>query len=101
MAFQKRDGTDAAGLWIEAAGFDRRLQADDCGAATDGAHLSATALPLARSYRWREDGNVLEDATGAGQTNLNVTINDALTVLQFGSPRRAVPRQVENLRIVK
>ena len=55
--------------------------------------ISAPAgLPLARSYRWLEDGNVLEDTTAAGQANLNVTVNDALTVLQFGSPRRAVPR---------
>jgi len=58
------------------------------------------ALPLARSYRWLEDGNVLEDTTGAGQANVSLAINDALTVLQFGSPRRAVPRQVRNLRIV-
>jgi hypothetical protein len=57
-------------------------------------------LPLARSYRWLEDGTVLEDTTGAEQVNISLTINDALTVLQFGSPRRAVPRAVQNLRIV-
>jgi len=57
-------------------------------------------LPLVQSYRWLEDGSVREDTTGAGQVNVSLTINDALTVLQFGSPRRAVPRAVENLRIV-
>jgi len=101
MAFQKRDGTMLLALWIEAASFDvgtRQMVA----VPPQTVRVSApAALPLSRSYRWLEDGNVLEDTTtGAGQTNLSVAVNDALTVLQFGSPRRAVPRQVQNLRIV-
>jgi len=92
MAFQKRDGTLLLAVWIEAAGFDvgsRQMIA----VPPQTVRISAPAgLPLARSYRWLEDGNVLEDTTAAGQANLNVTVNDALTVLQFGSPRRAVPR---------
>jgi len=92
LAFQKRDGTLLLAVWIEAAGFDvgnRQMIA----VPPQTVRISAPAgLPLARSYRWLEDGNVLEDTTAAGQANLNVTVNDALTVLQFGSPRRAVPR---------
>jgi len=101
MAFQKRDGTMLLALWIETASFDvgsRQMIA----VPPQTVRISApAALPLSRSYRWLEDGNVLEDTTtGTGQTNLSVAVNDALTVLQFGSPRRAVPRQVQNLRIV-
>jgi len=98
MAFQKRDGSMLLAVWIEAAGFDpgtRQMVA----VPPQTVRISApAALPLARSYRWLEDGNVLEDTTGAGQANISLTINDALTVLQFGSPRRT--RSVQNLRNV-
>ena len=43
---------------------------------------------------------MLEDTTGAGQANVSITINDSLTMLQFGSPRRAVPRDRLTLPVV-
>lgn len=101
MAFQKRDGTMMLALWIEAPGFDvgtRQMIA----VPSQTVHIiTPSGLPLARSYRWVDDGSVLEDATGAGHTDLNVSVNDALTVLQFGAGRFAVPRRVENVRIVE
>jgi len=100
MAFQKRDGTMLLAIWIEAAGFDVGTRQMIAVPPQTVRITAPAALPLARSYRWLEDGNVLEDTTGAGQANVSLAINDALTVLQFGSPRRAVPRQVRNLRIV-
>jgi len=100
IPFQKRDGTMLLAVWVEASGFDLGSR-QPVAVPPQTVRISAPAtLPLARSYRWLEDGNVLEDTTGAGQVNISLTINDALTVLQFGSPRRAVPRAVQNLRIV-
>ena len=100
MAFQKRDGTMLLAVWLEASGFDVGSR-QPVAVPPQTVRISAPpTLPLVRSYRWLEDGSVREDTTGAGQVNVSLTINDALTVLQFGSPRRAVPRAVENLRIV-
>jgi len=100
MAFQKRDGTMLLAVWIEASGFDVGSR-QPVAVPPQTVRITAPAtLPLALSYRWLEDGTVLEDTTGAEQVNISLTINDALTVLQFGSPRRAVPRAVQNLRIV-
>jgi len=100
MAFQKRDGSMLLAVWVEASGFDpgtRRAVAVPPQTVRISAPLS---LPLARTYRWLEDGNVLEDTTGAGQANVSITINDSLTMLQFGSPRRAVPRDRLTLPVV-
>lgn len=101
MAFQRRDGTMLLALWIEAPGFDVGSRQMIVVPPQTVRIAAPAALPLARSYRWLEDGSVLEETTGAGHADLSVAVNDALTVLQFGSPRRAVPRRVENLRIVK
>jgi hypothetical protein len=100
IAFQKRDGTMLLAVWVEASGYDLGSRQPVAVPPQTVRVSSPTALPLARSYRWLEDGNVLEDTTGAGHVNISLTINDALTVLQFGSPRRAVPRAVQNVRIV-
>jgi hypothetical protein len=100
MAFQKRDGTMLLAVWVEANGFDLATR-QPVAVPSQTVRISAPPeLPLSRSYRWVEDGTVLEDTTGAGQVNISLAINDALTVLQFGSPRRAVPRTPTNVRIL-
>jgi hypothetical protein len=72
MAFQKRDGTMLLALWIEAARFRCRHQADGRGTAANGPRFGtrgATALavvPLARGWQ-RARGH--DDRGGPGRTS--------------------------------
>ena len=83
MAFQKKDGSTLLAIWIEASAYDLdKRQTLEVPPQTVKVTVRE-AFPLARTYRWLEDGNVTESATGAGQATLTIPVTDSLTVLSF------------------
>ena len=83
VAFQKRDGSYAVALWLEAPSFDVPAQRDTALAEQTATVTLPRPMRILRAHRWQADGTATMVPVRRVTASLPLDISDYLTVIEI------------------